>query len=311
MQKSKLVVILGPTATGKTKISVELASVFNGEIISADSRQVYIGLDIGSGKDLKEYTVTKDNGEIIQIPHHLIDIADPKKDFNLADFKKLAQIAIDKISAQHKLPILVGGSGLYLQSVVDGFSLNNASPDEALRESLEDKTIEELFEKINRMNSDFAQKINNSDKNNKRRLIRYIEIIGKNNVFEKNNKESIYDTLIIGINFPKDVIHERIKERLKIRLEKEDLIEEVKRLHEEGLSYRKLESFGLEYRYIALYLQKKLSQKEMFDKLFIAIKQFAKKQMTWFHRWEKMGAKINWVNDIIEAKSLIESFIKK
>ncbi len=271
---NKILAIIGPTASGKTKLAIELASIFNGEIVSADSRQVYKGMDIGTGKDLNEYKIKNK-----KIPYHLIDVCDPSEEFSLAKYQKLAYVAIDNILARGKLPIVVGGSGLYLRAIVDGYKLSSIKPNKELREKLEKKSIDELFSDLEKINPEFIKSINESDAKNKRRLIRYIE---NNDKLLINNKNPKYKSLIINIKTPKAILHKRIDKRLIKRLENEDMIGEVKRLHNQGVSWERLESFGLEYKYIAFYLQKKISYDEMVDKLFIAIRQFAKRQVTWF-----------------------------
>jgi len=303
----KIIVILGPTASGKTSLAIELAKKFNGEIVSADSRQVYKGMDVGTGKDLKEYQSAK--------AYHLIDIVSPRTEFSLAKYQKLAYKAIDDILKRGKLPIIAGGSGLYLQAIIDGYELSLAKPDKNLRAKLEQISLEELFKKINKINKKFAQSINESDQKNKRRLIRYLErqITQKQEkgfIDNKKNNNLNYNALIIGISCAKEELHKKIYKRLIERLEKQNMIEEVKELHNaKKITWKRLESFGLEYRYISLFLQEKLSYEEMVNQLFIAIRQFAKRQMSWFRRWENQGAKINWLKNKKEAQDLIKEFL--
>jgi tRNA dimethylallyltransferase len=304
---NKIIAIVGTTASGKTKLAVQLAYNFNGEIVSADSRQVYRGMDIGTGKDLNEYKI-KIRSKNIKIKYHLIDIVSPKTEFNLAKYQKLAYKTIDDILERGKLPIIVGGTGLYVQAIIDGFNLLVGTPDKKNRNELEKKSVDELNKILLNINPGFAKKLNNSEQNNRRRLIRYIEILKdglKKKVVDKNKK---YDALIIGLTLPKEELHKRIFKRLKERLEKENMIEEVKKLRKQGISWKRLISFGLEYKYVSLYLQKKISYEEMEEKLFIAIRQFAKRQMTWLHRWEKQGKVINWTRDIKEIKSIIKKY---
>jgi tRNA dimethylallyltransferase len=301
---NKIIVILGPTASGKTKLGVDLARKFNGEIISADSRQVYRGMDVGTGKDLKEYGDVK---------YHLIDIVSPNTKFSLAKYQKLAFEAINNILKRGKTPIIVGGTGLYLQAVVDNYNLNGAKPDKNLREELERKNVEELFSELEKINSKFANKLNDSEKKNKRRLIRYIEVMQNKGGEGITNPTGFpipknYDFLLLGLTHSKEVLWERIYKRLVDRLEKENMIDEVKNLHAEGVSWKRLESFGLEYKFISLYLQEKMDYEEMLEKLNIASRQFAKRQMTWFRRWEKQRKKIYWVNSEKEAEKLIRKF---
>lgn len=303
----KIIVILGPTAGGKTGIGVKLAHKFNGEIVSADSRQVYKGMDIGTGKDLCEFDF-KVNGKVVKIPYHLIDVVEPNDEYNIARFQKDAYLAIDDILRRGKLPIVVGGSGLYLQAIVDGYGLSKAKDDIILREKLEKKDTEELFEELKILNSKFADNLNNSDKNNNRRLIRYIEIAKTGEKPKKS--EPKYDCLILGIERARDVLRERIYKRLIQRLENEDMIDEVERLNREGVSFERLKKFGLEYKFISMYLLDEITYEEMVDKLNIAIAQFAKRQMSWFRRWEKQGVKINWIEDFEESVDMVDKFKK-
>jgi len=306
--KSKIIVILGPTASGKTGLAVKLAREFNGEIISADSRQVYKGMDIGTGKDLDEYG---------DVPYHLIDVVKPNTKFNLAKYQKLAFISIEDILNRGKLPIIAGGTGLYSQAVVDGYNLSKAKPDKKLREKLEKLDVEKLFEKLEKINSKFANKLHESDKKNKRRLIRYVEVVDSrlrgNDAGEKCENPD-YEFLLIGLTWTRKVLLERIYKRLIERLEKEGMIDEIKNLHKQGVSWKRFESFGLEYKYISLYLRKKLTYNEMVEKTNIAIRQFAKKQMNWYRRWEKQGAKIYWVKKTAGNKNfcfLVKKFLKE
>ncbi|MCX6792864.1 MAG: tRNA (adenosine(37)-N6)-dimethylallyltransferase MiaA [Candidatus Falkowbacteria bacterium] len=299
MKQAKIVVILGPTASGKTKLGVELARQFNGEIISADSRQVYKGMDVGTGKDLAEYDKGR-NG----VNYHLIDVALPKQQYDLKKYQKAAYEAILGLIKHDKLPIIVGGSGLYLQAVVDGYVLTDKKPEISKRSDLEKKSLKQIQMMIAKADKNFFERFNNSEKNNKRRLIRYLEIItaSKSIIAEKPKiKKPPYDFLVIGLELGMETLRKRIKQRILDRLGPslrwdDNMIEEVKKLHEAGLSYKRLESFGLEYKFIALYLQKKLSKAEMIEKLSIATGQFAKRQMTWFRRWEKQGREIEWFN---------------
>ncbi|MEK7557852.1 MAG: tRNA (adenosine(37)-N6)-dimethylallyltransferase MiaA [Patescibacteria group bacterium] len=309
-ENKKIIVILGPTVSGKTKLAVQLAIKLNGEIVSADSRQVYREMDIGTGKDLKDYKLKIKSQKLKVIPYHLIDVVSPKQNFNLAKYQKLAFEAIDDILKRGKLPILVGGSGLYLQAVVDNFQLSDSKPDLNLRKELEQLTIDQLFAKIKKLSPEMAIKINNSDKNNKRRLIRYVEILLCDKEFKSKTAEEKYRTLIIGLNPDKQILQKKIYERIISRLEKEKMVDEVKQLHQKGLSWKKMKAFGLEYKFISLYLQNKLTYEEMIEKLTIAINQFANNQLSWFRRWERQNKKINWIKNIIEAKKLIKVFLK-
>ena len=315
---NKIIVVLGTTASGKTKLGVDLARKFNGEIISADSRQVYKHMDVGTGKDLNEYitkTQITDKWVVNKAPYHLIDIVNPNTKFSLAKYQKLAFQAIEDILKRGKTPIIVGGTGLYLQAVVDNYNLSGTEPDKKLRQELEKKNVEELLSELKKINFKFAERLNDSERRNKRRLIRYIEIMRDKGAGGIANPIGFpipknRHFLLLGLTWPKEILKERIYKRLIERLEKENMAGEVKKLHEDGVSWKRLESFGLEYKYISLYLQGKLNNEEMAEKLNIAIRQFAKKQMTWFRRWEKQGRKIYWVKDGEEAEKLVREFLK-
>ena len=225
----------------------------------------------------------------------------------------MAYRAIDDILKRGKLPIIVGGSGLYAQAIVDGYKLTGVKPNEKLRQDLEKKSIESLFNELKKINPGFANKLNNSDKKNKRRLIRYLEIVRREKNSQNPNsakqREKKYNSLVIGLTREKEELHERIYKRLLERLEKEDMIAEVDRLRDQGVSWKRLESFGLEYKFIAWYLQEKIDYDEMVEKLNIAIRQFAKRQKSWFKRWEKQGAKIHWLREKKEAEKLVKHFV--
>ena len=298
--KPKILVILGTTASGKTSLGIRLAAKFNGEIISADSRQVYRGLDIGTGKDLAEY-----QAEGKKIPYHLIDVVDPQTEFNLAKYQTSANRAIVKILKKGKLPIIVGGSGLYLQALVDNYQLGQTNSGSPLRTKLGKMSTLELFGELQKLRPDFAARLNNSDKNNPRRLTRYLEIIKSGNLDKIGRQERAYDFLLLGLTWPDKILQERISFRLLERLEKQGMVAEVQRLHDSGLSWERLQSFGLEYKFISQHLLGELSYAEMIKKLETAIYRFAKRQKTWFRRWEKQGAEINWVKDQAAAEKTI------
>lgn len=301
--KPQVLVILGTTASGKTSLGVKLAAKFKGEIISADSRQVYKGMDVGTGKDLAEYRIGKK-----KISYHLIDVADPKKGFDLARYQKLAFRAIKDVFKRGHLPIIVGGSGLYLQALVDNYSLDQGKTKSPQRIKWERWSAERLFQELVRLKPDFAGRLNNSDKNNPRRLVRYLEIAESGDLDKIKKRETPYNFLLLGLTWPDAVLRERINFRILDRLEKEEMVAEVKGLNEKGLSWEKLKSFGLEYKFISQHLLGELTYPEMFEKLSIASYRFAKHQKTWFKRWEKQGAKIKWIKNIKESEKEIKKW---
>ena len=281
--KIKLICIVGPTAVGKSDFAVEYALKNNGEIISADSRQVYVGLDIGTGKITRE--------EMRSVPHHLLDVADPKKQFNVEQFKTLAQKAIEDISARGKLPIICGGTGFYIEAVIGNISYPNVPHDQRLRKKLYYKTAEELFKMLSKIDPKFSLSLNNSEKNNKQRLVRFIEVGKKLGQIPPVSKSgSIYDVEWIGLTAPTEILKERIQNRLVRRIE-HGMVEEAKNLHANGLSWKRMEELGLEYRYLAYYLQEKMLLDKMKGLLEMEIWHYAKRQLVWFKR----NKDINWI----------------
>ena len=303
----KLVVILGPTSSGKSDLAVKLAlrlssgqakkklNINGAEIISADSRQVYKGMDIGTGKITKK--------EMRGIPHHLLDIASPKKRFTIAQYQKLALREISKIYKRDKLPILCGGTGFYIQSVADGILIPEIPPDWKLRKRLEKQSCEELFNTLIKLDPRRAKSI---DKKNPRRLIRSLEIVLKTKKpISKLKFNRQFLVLFIGIQKPFDKLKLLIKKRLLKRF-RQGMIKEVVRLHEMGVSWKKLKEFGLEYRLISLYLQKQMDRKEMIQRMQKENEHYAKRQLTWF----KKDDRISWVKNIKEAEKLVRKFLK-
>jgi len=295
--KHDLITILGCTATGKTKLAVQLADKFSGEIISADSRQVYRGMNIGTGKDLTEYSF---NGK--KIPYHLIDIKDPSEEFNLFEFKELFQKAYQLIIENHKKPFLVGGTGLYLSSILQDYNLSKVDF-ESTKLNLSPLSDDELREMLKALNPALH---NITDLNERDRIIKAIAVSNAQQLIDVKQK---IKSFIIGVNLSRDEIKKRITARLKKRLDEEGMIEEVKSLMDSGISYDKMIFFGLEYKFIAQYLKGELNRNDMFQKLNSAIHSFAKRQMTWFRKMEKEGVIINWIDgpDFIKAKELIEN----
>ncbi len=308
-KKDKVIVILGSTASGKTGLGVKLARELNGEIINADSRQVYKKMDIGTGKDLDEYTIkeTQKNGKAkaINIPYHLIDIVHPNTNFNLSKYQKLAYKKIKEVIKKGKIPILVGGSGLYIQAVVENFNLSQTPPHLGARKELETKSENELFFELKNINPVFAEKLGSSDRKNKRRLVRYIEICRQQSDPMMVKGETSYKFLLLGVSVNRLDLNKKIYNRLLERLEKEGMIEEIRDLHKKDkVSWKRLKQFGLEYRYVSRYLQGELNYNDMVDRLYIAIRQFARRQMTWFRRWERQGADIYWIKDRKQAEKI-------
>ncbi len=282
-----LIVILGPTASGKTRLAARLACDLNGEIVSADSRQVYRGMNIGTGKDLSEFEI---NGR--EIPYHMIDIADPEDEFNLFEFQKRFYSIFRGLRAKNTLPILVGGTGLYLESVLCDYDLPAAPIDEAQRMMLRSKTKDELQKLFCELK---PQMHNRTDLDDNERLIRAIEIeLARQGADHQQSEEPEIDAAVFGIRWERSALRQRITRRLEERLG-QGMVEEVSRLHGSGLSWTRLDSFGLEYRFIAQYLQNQITFDEMKSKLNTAIHQFAKRQETWFRRMEKKGVAINWI----------------
>lgn len=287
----KLIVILGPTASGKSDLAIKLAKKYHGEIVSADSRQVYRGLNIGSGKITKK--------EMQGVPHYLLDVANPKRKFTVFQFQTLAEKAIQKIYKRGKIPFLVGGTGFYIQSVVEGMTLPDVKPNWKLRKKLEKFSAEKLFSMLKKLDSKRAKTI---DRYNKRRLIRAIEIVKTTKkLVPKYQQKQKYQVLEIGIKKNKEELKKAINKRLLKRLDA-GMIEEVKNL---GLSFRRLEELGLEYKYVARYLQNKMDYEKMLEKLKNEIYQFSKRQMTWFKR----DKKIHWITTQQEADILIKNFL--
>lgn len=271
MVKQKIIVICGPTATGKSDYAVALAKKINGEIISADSRQIYKGLDIGSGKITKK--------EMRGVPHYLLDVASPKRVFSVSQYKKLGERVIEKIIKKGKVPIICGGTGFYIDTLLGG-TLPEVPPNKKLRDRLSKKTNIELFLILKKTDSSRARSI---DKKNKVRLIRALEIVEALGKVPKVKKSSKYIIERIYLDFPDSILKERIHVRLLKRI-KQGMIREVEKLHAQGISFKRLEALGLEYRFVALYLQKRLTKEEMINQLEKAIWQYAKRQRTWFKK---------------------------
>lgn len=281
-----LIAITGPTASSKTRRAVEIAREFDGEIISADSRQVYTGMDLGTGKDLEEYG---------SVRHHLIDICPAGDKYNLYRYLKDYNSSVDSILSRGKTPVVCGGSGMYLEAALEGTVLPEVPPDESLRSRLEGLSLEELTAILAGM-----KRLHNvTDVDNVKRAVRAIEIEEYYRAHPEERPEERFmrrnlNTIIIGIEVPREVRRQRITERLKKRLER-GMVDEVRSLIESGVDTETLEYYGLEYKWIARYLKGSLTYDEMCRNLEIAIHQFAKRQMTWFRGMERRGHSIHWI----------------
>jgi len=300
-----LIVILGPTASGKTKLAARLAKDLRSEIISADSRQVYRGMDIGTGKDLTEYVV-----DGINIPFHLIDIVDPAYEFNVFEYQRRFFSCFSEISLRGMIPIMTGGTGLYIESVLKGYRMLEVPESSKLREELEKEEMDTLAKRLLRLN---PASHNTTDLRDRKRLIRAIEIQEFTKVWHGSSYDAVplIVPLVIGVCWERSILRQRITHRLEERL-KSGMIEEVKNLHASGIRWDKLDYFGLEYRYVGFYLRGTLSYKDMFRTLNTRIHQFDKRQETWFRRMEKRGIEIRWINgnDYNSLKKLIHCIMK-
>ena len=296
-----LLIIAGATASGKTHLGVQLAQRLQGEILSGDSRQVYRGMDLGTGKDLHEYGA---------VPYHLVDLVDPGTEYSVFDFQRDFYKAFDEIQQRKMLPILVGGSSLYIDAVARDYQFVTVEEDPELRQQLDQLNLEQLRSKLLQLKPD---QHNTTDLIDRERLYRAIEIaIGEQKA--KEEQKSIIKPeikpLYIGIRWDRPVLRKRIEQRLKQRFE-QGMIKEVKNLVQQGVSHESLELKGLEYRFISQHLQGQLNYNDMFQKLRSAINQFAKRQDTAFRRWERQGVEINWVEGNGDALSQALEVIKQ
>jgi tRNA dimethylallyltransferase len=291
-----LIVVTGPTASGKTSLAVAIAKKLGGEIISADSRQVYRGMDIGTGKDYNDYFI--DGAEI---PCHLMDIADPGYKYNVFEYQRDFLAVYKDLKSRKVFPVVCGGSGMYADSIISGYKMFEVPADSGLRTKLAKKSIEELREIL----STYKPLHNTTDTDNKKRVIRAIEI----EYFSKNRKLNStgfpkINSLVIGVKVDRETRRKRISERLLKRLDS-GLIDEVKNLIGKGLRHETLIYYGLEYKYITLYLMGKISREDMLHDLEIAIHQFAKRQMTWFRGMERRGIVINWIDGLLPMEEKV------
>lgn len=296
-----LVVILGPTASGKTKLAVKLAKDRGAEIISADSRQVYRGLDLGTGKDLAEYSV-----DGICIPYHLIDIVAPTVEFSVFEYQRLFFQCFSPIASRGIIPIMSGGTGLYIESVLKGYRMLRVPENDTLREELAGESMDALAGRLFALNRSLH---NTTDLLDRERLVRAVEIAlyAREHAGEDESPVPVIVPFVVGVHWERSVLRRRITERLKARLAL-GMIDEVAGLHKAGIGWEKMDFFGLEYRYIGRYLQGILSYEEMFRQLNTRIHQFAKRQATWFRRMERQGIVIHWIegDDYDALKDLID-----
>lgn len=300
MSKPKILVVVGPTASGKSELAVKLAKKFNGEIVSADSRQIYRGLDLGSGKIEGKWQ----RGKYVykDIPHYLIDEASPRARYSVARYQKNAQRAIAAILKHGKLPIICGGTGHWIDVVVFNQTLPQVKPNAKLRAELSALTTPQMLVWLKQLDPARARTI---DSNNPRRLLRALEIIlTTGQPIPQQTASTNYDAIWLGINLGMEKLSEKIKKRLSLRM-KQGLLQEVENLHASGLSWKKLESFGLEYKFCTLYLQGKLSKNEMETQLCTAIRQYAKRQLTW---WKRNNS-IHWSDSPAELITIAKKLL--
>jgi tRNA dimethylallyltransferase len=295
-QRYNLHVVLGPTASGKTELAVCLARRIGGEIISADSRQVYRGMDLGTGKDLSQYG----NGETL-VPSHLIDIRDPGEEFSVFEYQELFYRCFQEITKRATIPLLVGGTGLYLDAVIRGYRMPEVPKNGNLREELKGEGMESLHRRLRAICSEIH---NTTDLLERERLIRAIEIAEFTREHPYHAPDRIpVSPLVLGVRCERESLRRKITARLHSRLA-EGLVEEVRSLHESGLGWERIDSFGLEYRYIARYLLGSMVREKMIRTLETRIHQYAKRQETWFRRMERNGVRIHWIDGPDDAEAI-------
>ena len=306
----RMITILGPTASGKTPLAAALAAEIGGEIISADSRQVYRRMDIGTGKDLADYQLSTLNSQL-SIPYHLIDIREPGTKYNLFEYQQDFFDVYEDIRSRGAVPILCGGTGLYIEAVLKGYHLSPVPQNQELRDSLEGKSLAELTQMLTELKARTGSNMHNTtDVDSCQRAIRAIEIETYNLEHPTPRRElPPVDSLIIGVNIDRELRREKITRRLKARLE-EGMIDEVKALLDEGIPADDLIYYGLEYKFVTEYLIGQTTYDEMFSRLEIAIHQFAKRQMTWFRGMERRGFKINWIDATLPMEQKIAKILE-
>ncbi|MBL7967263.1 MAG: tRNA (adenosine(37)-N6)-dimethylallyltransferase MiaA [Prolixibacteraceae bacterium] len=301
-KKYNLITILGPTASGKTAVAAKVASVLDGEVISADSRQVYRGMDLGTGKDYADYVV---DGKAV--PYHLIDIVDAGYEYNVFEYQKDFLKVFEEVTNRGKLPVMCGGSGLYLEAVLKNYKLIQVPINETLRQTLEGKSLGELTEILKTYKSELH---NQTDIENEKRAIRAIEIEEYYLSHpEINTGMPNIRSLVVGIQFDRQTRRKRITSRLRQRL-REGMLDEVQRLLDSGLTPEQLTYYGLEYKFMTQHLTGELTWQEMFDGLNVAIHQFAKRQMTWFRRMEKQGTEIRWLDGYLPLEEKVAKILE-
>ncbi len=307
----QMITILGPTASGKTPLAAALAAEIGGEIISADSRQVYRRMDIGTGKDLADYEVRSQKSGVKRIPYHLIDIREPGTKYNLFEYQQDFYDAYQAIRSRGVVPILCGGTGLYIEAVLKGYKLSPVPQNQALRDELADKSLAELTQMLRELKAKTGSNMHNTtDVDSCQRAIRAIEIETYNIDHPTPRRElPPVDSLIIGVNIDRELRREKITRRLKARLD-EGMIDEVKALLDEGIPAEDLIYYGLEYKFVTEYLTGQLTYDEMFSRLEIAIHQFAKRQMTWFRGMERRGFKIHWIDATLPMEEKVKQIIQ-
>jgi tRNA dimethylallyltransferase len=301
-KKYNLITILGPTASGKTSVAANVALALDGEVISADSRQVYRGMDLGTGKDYADYIIDGKN-----IPYHLIDIVDAGYEYNVFEYQKDFLKVFEEVANRRKLPVMCGGSGLYLEAILKNYKLIQVPLNEELRNKLEGKSLDELTEILKTYKSELH---NQTDIENEKRAIRAIEIEEYYLTHpEINIGMPDIRSLVVGVQFDRQTRRKRITSRLRQRL-REGMLDEVQRLLDSGLTPEQLTYYGLEYKFMTQHLTGELTYQEMFDGLNVAIHQFAKRQMTWFRRMEKQGIEIRWLDGFMPLEEKVAKVVE-
>ena len=314
MEMKKMITILGPTASGKTPVAAHLAAQIGGEIISADSRQVYRRMDLGTGKDLEDYTVQTSNLKTqtsnLNVPYHLIDICEPGTKYNLFQYQQDFFDAYQDIQSRGAVPILCGGTGLYIEAVLKGYKLSPVPQNQELRDSLEGKSLLELTKILEDLKAKTGSNMHNkTDVDSCQRAIRAIEIETYNLDHPVPRRElPPVDSLIIGIDIDRELRREKISRRLKTRLD-EGMVDEVRHLLDEGIAPEDLIYYGLEYKFLTEYVTGQITYDEMFSRLEIAIHQFAKRQMTWFRGMERRGFTIHWIDATLPMDEKVQKII--